>query len=161
MKVIDSSGIKDSIYCFSREGCFGPWDRGLWFYNEKADISDDSLHIVDVEDAKTRKNNNKINFDSIIIYPHKSPFKGISVRDMYIELEIKKADSSSKSNFSNLSTNNRYFIIKQEEKNIHASLLISDQQYITISTNNNYFDATYQSKDLFFSMLDSIKIREK
>lgn len=161
MKVIDSEGIEDSVYCFGREGCYGPWDKGLWFYNEKANVSDNILHIVDAEDIKTRKSNSRMDFDGIIIYPHKSPFKGVSVRDMYVESEIKKLNSSAQSNLNNVIINNNNFIIRQEEKSIYASLLISDQQYITVSMNDNCFDSIYPSKDLFFSILDSIKIKEK
>ncbi len=88
--------------------------------------------------------------DGVRIWPYKSKYKGISLRDVYMR--------SSGYKQTKYVLNDIFFAGTSNEYNSSMGALISDQQGIGVSS--GFYSSNF-SKDLYFSILDSIKIRKK
>ncbi len=142
-RVIDSTNIEDSCdRPGARSLCTGPKD-GIF---KGSTVFPDKLLCI----GKNNNIGNNCNGDSIKISPYKSQYKGISLRDIYVNMLRYNEDK--------YIVRGVFFSGYCNNYNFSLGTLLSDQQGLGISTAS--FSSSF-SRDLHLSILDSIKIRKK
>jgi hypothetical protein len=159
-KIVDSTGIEDSYspatVQFGKHA-YGPatdtW-RPMW--NEV--ISDDWLCVERYNESSeviTGGGNRYKCVGGIACTPHKSAFKGVSLRDSYIRTFVTCSESKS---YRKISEKN-IIITSSDWWNLESEMIVSDQQSLSCRyIHDNSIDGDNFDKNLLYNILNSFKI---
>lgn len=158
-KVVHSTNIEDACE-YQKATCFGPADG---VYKDASIVSDKSLCVMD---SKVHKKSEIVCEGLVTIVPHKSKFKGVSLRDIHINPHTKTMRREyNQKHITEQELSFAVYMGKNEwNKKIATMKLLSDNQSISISSNygmDEYRKDKIVPKDLFFNILDSIVIYKK